>query len=353
MRRTRVALLALALLAAGPAAGNAAPAAPSRSAGLDSLLKPGAFAGLELRSLGPAMNSGRVIDLAVHPTERATWYVAVASGGVWKTVNAGNTFVPVFDEPGPYSIGCVTVDHRNPLVVWVGTGENNSQRSVGYGDGVYRSDDAGRTWTNMGLKASEHVGRILLDPRDPNTVYVAAQGPLWADGGDRGLYKSVDGGREWKKVLDVSPRTGVSDVWCDPRDPDVLYAAAYQRRRHVWALIDGGPESAIYKSVDAGATWKKLTRGLPEEDMGRIGLAVSPADPDVVYAVIEAAGKAGTAQFGGDGKTHGWFVSFAPYEQPELAMIVLVEGQGEEGYNAVPVTKEVYDWYFSRPAESR
>ncbi len=327
MRRTRVVLLAIALLAVGAAAGTAAPArgrdrAPAPPAGADTLLASATFTGLELRSLGPAMNSGRIGDLAIHPTDRATWYVAVASGGVWKTTNAGNTFTPVFDQAGSYSIGCVTVDPRNPLVVWVGTGENNSQRSVGYGDGVYRSDDAGRTWTNVGLKASEHVARILLDPRDTDVVYVAAQGPLWADGGDRGVYKSVDGGKAWTKVLDVSPRTGVSDLWFDPRDPDVLYAAAYQRRRHVWSLIDGGPESAIYKSVDAGATWKKLANGLPREDIGRIGLAVSPADPDVVYAVIEAAGKAGgtyrSRDAGGNWEKTSDYVPGSPQYYSEL-----------------------------------
>jgi photosystem II stability/assembly factor-like uncharacterized protein len=300
-----LAVLALAAPASRAAQDRKAPAAPARSApartapakaehaGLDSLLKPGTFSGLELRGIGPAMNSGRIIDVAIHPTDRSTWYVAVACGGVWKTVNAGNTFTPIFDKQRSYSIGCVTVDPKNPLIVWVGTGENNSQRSVGYGDGVYKSLDGGRTWDNVGLKASEHIGRIVLDPRDPNVVYVAAQGPLWADGGDRGLYKSVNGGRDWKKVLDISPRTGVSDLWYDPRNPDVLYASAYQRRRHVWAMLDGGPESAIYKSTDAGASWHKLTNGLPKEDMGRIGLAVSPADPDVIYAVIEAANKAG------------------------------------------------------------
>jgi photosystem II stability/assembly factor-like uncharacterized protein len=187
----------------------------------------------------------------------------------------------------------VTVDPKHPLTVWVGSGENNSQRSVGYGDGVYRSLDGGKKWENMGLKASEHIGKILIDPRDSQTVYVAAQGPLWAPGGDRGLYKTTDGGRTWKAVLKISENTGASDVWIDPRDPDVLYASTYQRRRHVWTLIDGGPESGIYKSTDAGASWKKLENGLPKTDMGRIGLAVSPAQPDVVYAIVEAGEKAG------------------------------------------------------------
>ena len=251
------------------------------------------FAGLEFREIGPALTSGRIGDLAVDPVRRGTYYVAVASGGVWKTTNWGTTFAPVFDSQGAFSIGCVTLDPTNPLVVWVGSGENNSQRSVGYGDGVYRSPDGGKTWENVGLKASEHVAKILVHPKDGRIVYVAAQGPLWADGGDRGLYKTTDGGRTWKAVLTISPKTGVSDVWMDPRDPEVLYAAAYQRRRHVFTLIDGGPESGIHKSTDGGATWTKLTNGLPKGDVGRIGLAVPPTEPDTVYALVEARGKDG------------------------------------------------------------
>ena len=247
------------------------------------------FAGLKLRGIGPAFISGRVADIAVDPRHTSTYYVAAASGGVWKTVNSGTTFEPIFDGEGSYSIGCVTVDPNDSLVVWVGTGENNSQRSVSYGDGVYRSADGGRHWQNLGLKSSEHIARIVVDPRNSDVVYVAAQGPLWAAGGDRGVYKTADGGKTWKRVLTISDNTGVTDLVMDPRNPDVLYAAAYQRRRHVWTLIDGGPESALYKSRDAGATWQKLTNGLPKEDMGRIGLAVAPTDPDVVYATIEAA----------------------------------------------------------------
>ncbi|HEX9092604.1 MAG TPA: glycosyl hydrolase, partial [Coriobacteriia bacterium] len=214
---------------------------------------------------------------------------------MWKTDNGGITFTPVFDGEGSYSIGCVTIDPRNPHVVWVGTGENNAQRSVGYGDGVYKSEDGGKSWKNVGLKASEHIGKILVHPKDSNVVYVAAQGPLWSKGGDRGLYKTTDGGKTWKAVLTVSENTGVSDVVMDPRDPDVLLAAAWQRRRHVFTLIDGGPESAVYKSTDGGESWRKVASGLPKEDMGRIGLAIAPTDPDTVYALVEAsaAGKAG------------------------------------------------------------
>jgi photosystem II stability/assembly factor-like uncharacterized protein len=252
----------------------------------------GTFTGLELRSIGPAVTSGRVLDIAVDPTRKATWYVATV-GGVWKTTTAGTSWTPVFDGEKSFSIGCLTIDPHDPLTVWVGTGENNSQRSVSYGDGVYKSIDGGKSWENVGLKESMHIGKIAVDPRDSKAVYVAAMGPLWSPGGDRGLYKTNDGGKSWTQVLKVSENTGVSDVVLDPRNPDVLYAGAYQRRRHVWTLIGGGPESALYKSTDAGATWKKLENGLPKEDIGRIGLAISPANPEVVYAVIEAANQAG------------------------------------------------------------
>ncbi len=256
------------------------------------LLTTGTLAGLAWRGIGPAVTSGRVLDIAVRPDRHATWYVATV-GGVWKTENAGVSWTPVFDGEGSFSIGCVTVDPNNPHTVWVGTGENNSQRSVSYGDGVYRSLDDGKTWENLGLKDSMHIGRILVDPRDSKVVYVAAMGPLWSPGGDRGVYKTTDGGKTWKAVLTISENTGVSDLAMDPRTPDTLYAAAYQRRRHVWTLIDGGPESALYKSTDGGATWKKVENGLPKEELGRIGLAISPVNPDVVYAVVEAANGAG------------------------------------------------------------
>ena len=252
------------------------------------------FSGLQFRLIGPAVASGRVMSFAVNPKNRADYYVGVASGGVWKTSNAGTTWTPVFDGEGSYSIGTVVLDPNDASVVWVGAGESNSQRSVGYGDGVYRSEDGGKSWKNLGLKKSEHIGRIVIDPRDSKIVYVAAEGPLWGPGGDRGVYKTTDAGKNWKQVLSISENTGVADVAIDPSNPDILYAAAYQRRRHVFTLIDGGPESAIYKSTDAGATWNKLKTGLPTEDMGRIGLAISPADPNVVYATIEAAnGKGG------------------------------------------------------------
>lgn len=244
---------------------------------------------LKARLVGPAVTSGRIVGFAVHPKDRATYFVAVASGGVWKTTNAGTTWAPVFDGEGSYSIGVVVMDPKNPNVIWVGTGENNSQRSVGYGDGVYKSTDSGKTWTNVGLKNSEHIGKIIIDPRDSDTVYVAAQGPLWKEGGDRGLYKTTDGGKSWNKILSIDDNTGVTDVVQDPRSPDVLVAASWQRRRHVWTIINGGPGSAIHRSTDGGKSWKKITSGVPGGDLGRIGLAMAPTDPDVIYAIIEAA----------------------------------------------------------------
>lgn len=284
-----LAALAVALSAPAAAAKPAAKAKPATPEHQPGDFDAETFSGLQFRMIGPAVASGRVGDVVVDPTDPATMYVAAASGGVWKTTNRGTTWKPVFDRQGSYSIGCITLDPNDPLVVWVGTGENNSQRSVSYGDGVYKSVDGGASWKNLGLGASEHIGRILVDPRDSKVVYVAAQGPLWAPGGDRGLYKTTDGGATWKKVLEISENTGVSDIVFDPRDPDVLYASAYQRRRHVWTLIDGGPEGGIWRSRDAGATWEKSGKGLPDEDLGRIGLAISPARPSTVYAVVEAA----------------------------------------------------------------
>ena len=251
------------------------------------------FAGLELRAIGPAASGGRISDIELDPRNRNVWYVTTAAGGVWKTTSAGTSWTPIFDRQGSYSIGVARVDPRNSNVVWIGTGENTSQRSVGFGDGVYKSEDAGRTWSRMGLAQSEHIGEIVIDPRNSAVVYVAAQGPLWAPGGERGLYKTVDGGRSWNRVLYVSENTGISDVVINPANPDILYAASYQRRRHLGMQIAGGPEAAIYKSVDGGVKWDKLSNGLPGGDVGRIGLALSTQNPDVVYAHIAAAGRNG------------------------------------------------------------
>ncbi len=251
------------------------------------------FAGLTFRSIGPAVTSGRVSDIEVNPVNSNEYYVAAASGGVWKTVNAGITYDPVFEKEGAYSIGCVAIDPSNTNVVWVGTGENNNQRSVAYGDGIYKSEDGGKNWKNMGLKNSEHIGMICIDPQNSDIVYVAAYGPLWSPGGERGIYKTSDGGKTWTAILTVSENTGFNEIHMDPRNNKVLYACAHQRRRQVFTYISGGPESAIYKSTDAGATWNKIHKGLPGVDLGRIGMAISPVNPDILYCMVEASDKKG------------------------------------------------------------
>jgi photosystem II stability/assembly factor-like uncharacterized protein len=259
------------------------------------------FKGLEFRSIGPAFMSGRIADIAIDPSRQSTWYVGVGSGGVWKTLNRGTTWEPIFDDEDAYSIGCITIDPNNPNTVWVGTGENVSGRHVGYGSGIYRSRDGGQNWENMGLQSSEHIGMIRIDPRDSNTIFVAVQGPLWSGGGDRGLFKSTDGGANWRKVLgdglgnaEVDDQyTGVSEVHMDPRNSDVMYAVSWQRYRNVAVLMDGGPATGIHKSEDGGETWRELTEGLPEENRGKTGLALSPQDPDVIYATIELANRKG------------------------------------------------------------
>ena len=249
----------------------------------------GLVSGLKFRSIGPAFASGRISDFAVNPDNHKEFYVAVSSGNVWKTTNNGITFQPIFDNYDVYSTGCITMDPNNNNVLWLGTGENNHQRALAYGDGVYKSLDGGKTWKNMGLEASRQIGKILVDPRNSDVVYVAAEGSVWGPGGDRGLYKTTDGGKTWNKVLEISENTGINDVVMDPRNPDVLYASSEQRRRHVHTKIGGGPESGIHKSTDGGKTWKELKRGLPSGHVGGIGLAISPVNPDVIYAIIEAA----------------------------------------------------------------
>jgi photosystem II stability/assembly factor-like uncharacterized protein len=261
----------------------------SSSSSPASSLSQTSFDGLKFRHVGTALMSGRIADFAVNPNNPAEYYVAVASGGVWKTVNNGTTYTPIFDAQGSYSIGVVTLDPNNPNVVWVGTGENNNQRSVAYGDGIYKSEDGGSTWQHMGLKSSEHIGSIVVDPNDSDIVYVSAIGPLWSKGGDRGLYKTINGGKNWERVLNIDEHTGVNEVHMDPRNSDVLYAVAFQRRRHVFTYLGGGPSSGLYKSTDAGQTWKEINQGLPKVDLGRIGLAISPANPEYIYAIVEAA----------------------------------------------------------------
>jgi len=242
--------------------------------------------GLKFRNIGPAFCSGRIADIAIHPEDEQTWYVAVGSGSVWKTVNAGVTWTPIFDDQTSYSIGCVTIDPGNPNTIWVGTGENVGGRHAGYGDGIYRSKDGGKTWKNMGLKASERISRIIVHPENSDILFVAVQGPLWTSGGERGLYKSTDGGASWKQVLGVNEWTGVTDIVMDPGNPAVLIAATWQRHRTVAAYMGGGPGSGIHRSTDGGESWEKLITGLPKSNMGKIGLGMSPFDPHVLYAAI-------------------------------------------------------------------
>jgi photosystem II stability/assembly factor-like uncharacterized protein len=249
------------------------------------------LAGIPLRSIGPALTSGRVSDFAFHPGSPESFYVSMASGNLWKTTNNGITWTALFENENSFAIGVVEIDPENPNIIWVGTGENNAQRSVGYGDGVYKSLDGGKTWKNMGLKDSGHISMIRFHPGDSNTVYVAAQGPLWNSGGDRGLYRSTDGGASWKRILDIDEDTGINEFVIDAANPDVIVASSYQRRRHVWTLINGGPGGGIHKSVDGGISWQKMSNGLPSGDLGRIGLAAAPSSPHMIYAIIEANDK--------------------------------------------------------------
>ncbi|MEM9258533.1 MAG: glycosyl hydrolase, partial [Bacteroidota bacterium] len=247
---------------------------------------PETLGGFSLRNVGPAFVSGRIADIAVHPNNDNVWYVAVASGGVWKTMNAGITWTPIFDNQSSYSTGCITIDPSNPATVWLGTGENVGGRHIGFGDGIYRSTDGGKKWTNMGLENSEHVSKIIVHPDNSDVIWVASQGPLWNSGGDRGVFKSTDGGKTWNKTLGGSEWTGATDLLIDPRNPDVLYAATWDRHRTVAAYLGGGPGSGIHRSRDGGETWEKLTSGIPRSNLGKIGLAISPQQPDVVYAAI-------------------------------------------------------------------
>lgn len=253
-----------------------------------SILSKTSLAGLKFRSIGPALTAGRIADIAVNPENTSEYYLAVASGGVWKTTNSGTTYDPIFDSQGSYSIGCVSIDPSFSNIIWVGTGENNNQRSVAYGDGVYKSVDGGKSWKNMGLKNSEHIGMILIDPTNSQHVFVAAYGPLWKKGGDRGLYETKDGGETWELAIEVDENTGINEVHMDPKNSNILYATAHQRRRHVFTYVGGGPGSKMYKSIDGGVSWDTLKNGLPSSIMGRIGMAVSPSDPSHLYALIEA-----------------------------------------------------------------
>ena len=251
------------------------------------------FSGLKFRNIGPALTSGRIADIAIHPENENIWYVAVGSGGVWKTTNSGTTWKPIFDNQASYSIGSIAIDPSNPHTIWVGTGENVGGRHVAFGDGIYVSHDDGMSWKNMGLKKSEHLSTIIVHPENSNIVWVASQGPLWSKGGERGVYKTTDGGKTWNRTLGDSEWIGATDIVIDHNNPDVLYAASWQRHRTVAAYMGGGPGTGIHKSIDGGDTWTELKKGLPKSNLGKIGLAISPFDSDVIYAAIETDRKTG------------------------------------------------------------
>ena len=244
------------------------------------------LAGLGLRNIGPAYPSGRIADFAFYSPSK--YLVATASGGLWLTSNQGTTWKPLFDEQKSFALGVVEIAPSDPQTVWVGTGENNAQRSVAYGDGVYKSTDGGRSWQNMGLADSGHISQIWINPSTADHVRVAAQGPLWSAGGDRGLYETHDGGQSWSRLLAIDEHTGVNEFIVSALDPDQLVASSYQRRRHVWTLINGGPGSGVHRSTDGGKSWTETTQGLPQDDMGRIGLAAAQSSPNTIYAIIEA-----------------------------------------------------------------
>ena len=245
------------------------------------------YSGLKFRSIGPALMSGRISDIVIHPENENLWYVTAGSGGVWKTENSGTTWKSIFDGQKSFSIGCISLDPQNPNTIWVGTGENVGGRHVAFGDGIYKSEDGGISWKNMGLKKSEHLSKIIIHPNNSDIIWVASQGPLWSNGGERGVYKSIDGGKSWQQTLGDSEWVGATDLLIDPRNSNLLYAATWQRHRTVAGYLGGGPGTAIYKSNDGGDNWIKLKKGLPKSNMGKIGLVLSPQKPDVIYAAIE------------------------------------------------------------------
>ena len=273
-------------------------------ASADDSLKNISLSGLSFRSIGPAITGGRIIDIAVNPRNISEYFAASGNGSLWKTTNNGTTFSPAFEGQSSFAMGAVRYDPSNPNIVWAGTGENNNQTNTIYGDGIYKSEDGGRGWKNMGLQSSEHIGGIAVDPTNSNVVYVAAYGSVRNEGGERGIYKTNDGGKTWRRVLNISNYTGCFEVHIDPRNSMTLYAVAHQRFRKGFTNIQGGPESAIYKSVDSGATWNKIMKGLPSGDVGRIGMTVSPANPDVLYAIVQA--KEGSGVYRSNNKGVSW-----------------------------------------------
>ena len=294
------------------------------SLGLGAVASASPLASLPLREIGPGITGGRISDIAMMPGGDHHYLVGTASGGIWLTENNGISWTPVFDNYGSYSIGVVEIAPSNSSIVYAGTGENNAQRSVAYGDGIYRSEDGGRSWKNIGLEDSGHISQIWVHPSDADTVLVAAQGPLWNNGGDRGLFKTTDGGETWELILEIDEHTGINEFVVHPENPDRIIASSYQRRRHVWTLINGGPGSGIHITEDGGATWREAPGGAPSGELGRIGLAMAPSAPDTVYAIVEADDKKKgvyrTENFGTDWEKRSSFLTSSPQYYNELVV---------------------------------
>ena len=262
------------------------PSHPTWAQEASETLRSSDLSALAWRELGPTITSGRITAFAVDPRDTRVIFAASASGGAWKTENAGTTWRPVFENEGSVSLGAIALAPSNPDIVWVGTGEQNSVRSSSYGDGVYRSDDGGTTWRNMGLEGSRHVGRILVHPQDPDVVFVAAMGSLWGPNPERGLFRTTDGGANWTQVLEISDQTGVVEVRMDPRNPDVLFAATFQRERRQWSMLGGGPEGGLFRSEDGGESWSRVGGGFPTGPVGRVGITFCPGAPDIMLSLI-------------------------------------------------------------------
>lgn len=245
------------------------------------------FGAMEARWLGPGTMSGRITAIEGVNADSKTLYVGTAGGGVWKSTNAGASFRPVFDKYC-MSIGAIAVVQQNPDTVYVGAGESNMRNTVSIGDGMYRSTDGGSNWVKIGLDSTEHISKIIVDPKNPSTIYVAAPGPLWCDSKHRGLYKSTDGGKTWNKILYINEKTGCADIAIDPTNTDIVYATMWEFRRMPYAFNSGGMGSGMYRSTDGGATWKELTVGLPKKPFGRIALTLAPSAPQNMIAIVEA-----------------------------------------------------------------
>jgi len=287
MRARSIALIALVIV-------TALAALPSSRTAAQTAKTP--FDALHFRDIGPAATGGRIHDLQIDPKNPAVLYVGAASGGIWKSTNKGVTWRDIFGKQPDNTFGALAIFAGDSKIIWAGTGEQNNRQSSSWGGGVYRSTDAGETWTYLGLHDTRSIGRVVLDPVDPNVAYIAAVGNLWAANPDRGVFKTTDAGRTWSKVLYVDTFTGATDLVMDPRDSKVLYAATYQRLRKAFGFNGGGPGSAIYKTTDAGVTWKRLENGIPTGDKGRIGLALALSKPDILIATTEHATAGGTYQ---------------------------------------------------------